>query len=388
MAIFAPHVVQYHAPLYKELNKSYLVEPIVYFYDHQGSVLLLDTQFNQIIKWDIPLLEGYQYRFLKNYSPIPLKSNLFSRINFGVIRIIFNRPDIVLIHGYNIFSNWLVLIFCRLLTVPVIFKGEATLSAIEFANTYSIKKKLKKLIVKFFTDHSSAVLYSCTGNKEYFQHYGVSEKKLFPLSCAVDNDYFQNQKNILIKQKMIIKKEIGILEDEFVVCFLAQLSNRKRPMDLLKTIKELANKYIKLLIIGDGKIKKELEEYALKNNLNAEFVGFKNQSEISRYLIISDLYVIISEQDNSPKSLNEVMNFSLPVICTNVIGTAKDLVKDGVNGFLIEVGDIEKLKEKILFIKNNPIIAKEMGEKSLEIVSKFNFRENRISLEKVVEEII
>jgi glycosyltransferase involved in cell wall biosynthesis len=110
------------------------------------------------------------------------------------------------------------------------------------------------------------------------------------------------------------------------------------------------------------------------------FTGFVNQSEVSRYYIVSDCAVNISSYDPSPKALNEAMNFSLPVIVTEVIGTAYDLVDDGGNGFIIKNSDVDTLSKRLKFLNSNRLIAKEMGERSFSRISRYTMDTNAQSL--------
>ncbi len=82
----------------------------------------------------------------------------------------------------------------------------------------------------------------------------------------------------------------------------------------------------------------------LKNIL---FVGFKNTSEISTYYVISDIFVLPSMYDPTPKALNEALLFGLPVVVSDSVGTANDLVQHQVNGLIYPVGDVDKLAFEI-----------------------------------------
>ena len=57
---------------------------------------------------------------------------------------------------------------------------------------------------------------------------------------------------------------------------------------------------------------------------------------MSKYLIKSDIFCLLSNFDASPKILNEVMNFEIPIIVSKNIGTAGDLIKNNFNGYLVE----------------------------------------------------
>jgi len=88
---------------------------------------------------------------------------------------------------------------------------------------------------------------------------------------------------------------------------------------------------------------------------------------LPKYYSISDLFAVVSDYDASPKSLNEALNFELPVLVTDKVGTSFDLVKDFKNGFIVESRDVKLMSEKIDYLNKNRIIAKEMGKKSLPV---------------------
>lgn len=66
LAILNTHPIQYFAPLYKRLAQQENIELTVLYCSRWGLDAYIDPQFKTIVKWDIPLLEGYNYKFLKN----------------------------------------------------------------------------------------------------------------------------------------------------------------------------------------------------------------------------------------------------------------------------------------------------------------------------------
>ena len=91
---------------------------------------------------------------------------------------------------------------------------------------------------------------------------------------------------------------------------------------------------------------------------------------------IANVAVVISEYDPSPKAMNEAMNFSLPIIVTNEVGTSSDLVKDGENGYIINLGDIEELTKKLCLLANDKPFTIKMGKKSQYIINDWNYKKN------------
>ena len=189
----------------------------------------------------------------------------------------------------------------------------------------------------------------------------------------LEKDIKQKAKE-LKRDRIKIRKKLKIPEEALVMLFVAKLIPRKRPLDLIKAYEFLQNEKVYLVFVGDGPERERIENYIKKKKLkNILLVGFKNQSELPTYYTIADIFVLPSEYDPSPKVINEAMNFSLPIITTNKVGTAYDLIKNGENGFIYPVGDIKKLADCLSRLIKNPELIKKMGRKSLEIVSEWNF---------------
>jgi glycosyltransferase involved in cell wall biosynthesis len=370
----ASHPVQYHVGIYRELAKVDRIVFKVIYQDDVGLRPRYEKEFKHDIQWDIDLLSGYKKEFMKNYSFNPM-NGFFSRVNFGLFdKILFKQPDVIIFTGYVTLSDWLILFLAKSFKVKLIWRGEAVLKGYE--NSKLLKYRFKKIILKYFFKLCDAIMFSCKGNKEYLKFYGVEEEKLFFIPCAVDNCFFKNEKKKYISEKTKIKAELKIEQNDLVILFSARFTTRKRPFDLLKALKKIDNSNLTILFVGDGLDRKKMEHFAKNNNIKAIFTGFMNQTEISKYYTISDIGVVISDYDPSPKSMNEIMNFELPIIVTNVVGTAYDLIEDEINGFIVNVGDIESIAEKINYFNNNRESLKIMGKKSFDIVQKWNFKQD------------
>ena len=382
LVIWAKHPIMYQTPIFKSLNKfiksNNLVMSLKILFGDNLS--LKKVYFKEIGTEFMPdfkdLLTGYDFQFLKNYS-FDSKSGFFSRFNLGIFYYFFkNKPDIVLVHGYETATTWMILFLSFFFRFKIIWRGE---SIIRRVNSKSFKNKIKEIVLNLFFSRCDAVLYSCSGNKLYLEQYNSIDKMFF-IPCAVNNDFFQKEKSYFSSRLNDVKSDLDIDKDDLVVLFSARFTSRKRPLDLLKALTLIDNKKIVVLFVGDGPEKSKMQQYSLKHNIKTVFTGFVNQTQISKYYSISDLDIVISDYDPSPKSMNEAMNFDLPIITTNDVGTSLDLVKNGVNGFIIDTGDIINLSKKINFFNLDRKQTVIMGKKSGEIVQKWNYNENSIGI--------
>lgn len=381
LAVITSHPIQYQTPLFKKLSQR--LDLMVYFFWDFGVKETFSQEFGRKIKWDIPLLEGYRFKFLKNFSLRP-SSEFLGQVNFGIINELKkNKYDAVLVFGWNSFANWLAFLTAFILKIPVLLRGENPLNQELLKSNW--KRRIKKVILGWLFRRISAFLYIGEENRNFYKYYGVPESKLFFVPYAIDNDRFISANNSLVLRRNQIRKRIGISEKETTILFVGKLIDKKRPMDLLKAYELLVNRLtsysndqstnnIHLLFVGDGVLREELENYSRENNLsNVYFTGFKNQTELPEFYAISDIFVLPSgEGETWGLVVNEAMCFGLPIIVSDRVGCGINLVKDGENGYIFPLGDSNRLFEKIKIILDKKNV-ENFGKRSFEIIKKYSY---------------
>ena len=131
---------------------------------------------------------------------------------------------------------------------------------------------------------------------------------------------------------------------------------------LINAFHAISNKYpdYTLEIYGDGELKTQLCELVNDLGLNekVKFLGFV--SNIKEYLQSASLFVLSSNFEGMPNGLMDAMALGVPVISTDCpAGGSKNLIKDGENGFLVPVGDVEHLSKSIdLILSDNDLCCK------------------------------
>jgi glycosyltransferase involved in cell wall biosynthesis len=125
-----------------------------------------------------------------------------------------------------------------------------------------------------------------------------------------------------------------------------------------------------------------------ENKLEGKVILTGRRNDIPELLYISNLFVFTSIREGLPKSIMEAMAMEKPIIAYNIRGI-RDLVDNGVNGFLVKYGDINTFAEKILYLIKNPDIAKEMGKKGREKIEKeFSLKIILPKMKALYEEIL
>ena len=176
---------------------------------------------------------------------------------------------------------------------------------------------------------------------------------------GVDPEKFNFE--MLDEEKEELRKEVEIHKDDFVIIYPAELSKRKNQGMLLRCMAELIkeNKNIQLLLPGldsmDERYQQMAKELGVDNNV--KFLGYR--TDIPRLLKISNLAVSTARQEGLPVNIMEAMMCGLPAVVTNCRGN-RDLVENGVNGYIVEISDIESFNAVVRKICNDAIHMKEL----------------------------
>src|SRR5262249_13369982 len=119
-----------------------------------------------------------------------------------------------------------------------------------------------------------------------------------------------------------------------------------------------------------------------------KFVGFRNQREMPSYYSVCDVFVLPSAHESWGLVVNEVMNAGKPVIVSDQVGAAVDLIRDGKNGYIVPVGDSRTLREAIRHLTEEPALAQLMGEESRRVIDRFSFAEDIVALLAALQKIV
>lgn len=374
LTYFLSHPIQYISPLLKELAKELDLE--VYYYSNIGITGGIDKGFGKAIQWDTPLLEGYKSTFLRNHSTSKSMNCRFGdALNFGVWSVLRkSKSKTVLVNSWTYGSDLMVIFTAWLFGKKVWLRAENPLNQEKLKKGY--KQKLKHFILKYFIFRFfiSKFLYIGSENKKFLVYSGVSESDLIYTPYSVDNEKFINEFNNLKPQIQKLKEELNVPFGHKVILYSGKYIEKKRPLDLIKAFELLKNNKVTLIFLGDGPLRKEMENYIDSNEINNIILtGFINQSEISKYYSIADVFVMCSGIGETwGLSINEAMNFGLPLLISKTTGSSVDLVKQGQNGFVFNEGDFQTLSHLLNEMLFENFDLKNAGQISSTIVREYS----------------
>lgn len=171
---------------------------------------------------------------------------------------------------------------------------------------------------------------------------GLSKNKITVIPYGVNLEIFNHSRN------GHLRPELGIPPDVPVVGVVARLHPQKGHEYLIKAARVLADKFkdLKIVLVGDGELRAELEQAVVEAGLSATFIFLGFRSDVRDLLSMFDIFVLPSLYEGLPNVILEAMATNLPVVATSVDGTV-ELVDDGETGYLVPPRDPDALVAKI-----------------------------------------
>jgi glycosyltransferase involved in cell wall biosynthesis len=155
----------------------------------------------------------------------------------------------------------------------------------------------------------------------------------------------------------------GIPKDAFVIGWVGRMTGVKATRAVLEIVRAVHDLGVDavLCMVGDGPDRVPLEEIAHELGIarSCYFVGY--QEQIAGYYRLFDAFVLPSVNEGTPVSAIEALASGTPVVA-NRVGGVPDVVRDGVDGFLVEPGDAEAAAEKLVALAGDAALRRRLGE--------------------------
>lgn len=293
-----------------------------------------------------PLLDAAGVRTLV----LDRKSRWESYKMLELVRFMRRQPVHVL-HTHLFGANTWGRVLGKLAGVPVIIAHEH----------WSSKANREVWVDRLLYRLTDRILVPSEASKQLvMQMEGIPARYLDVAYNGVDISQFKPGSDLLS-----VRQELGISPEEVVIGTVGRLSADKGGQDdLLWAVSELRKTHsaVRLLVVGDGPLRPELEKYAselgLPDSQAARFTGTRN--DVARLLSAMDVFVLPSHKEALPIAVLEAMSVRLPVVATRV-GGVPEVVEDGTTGLLVEPGDRSGMRDALSRLVSDRGMAGSMG---------------------------
>lgn len=277
--------------------------------------------------------------------------------------------DLIVMNGYHTIAEMKAIRYMIRHDIPYVLQ----------INGGVVKKDfwLKKKIKTYFISNATKYFSPCVTADEYLIHYGAEKEKIYHYPYG---NYFEKEilsAPITDVKKAKLRKKWKLPEGKIFIN-AAQFIERKNNIQLIEIFK---NRNETLLLVGSGNEKEKYEQIIKDNNLtNVILMDFLKKEDLFELMSACDYFITLSREDIFGHTTLEAMANGLPVISSDKVVSSLDIIKNGKNGFLVNIEDNDSIIRAIENADN--LSAKE----AIKVAHKNTIEQSAATLFKLIKE--
>lgn len=283
-----------------------------------------------------PFIVSLSYRL--KFKGESLTDRIHRRAVSNVLMQLSQKPDVIYCHFWK--EALFAYDYAIANSIPlVVASGESELPSF-LSNDVNLPK-CKSV--------SKVICVSSKNKNESIENGLTTEDKCIVLPNAIDNSIFR------VSEQASLKKKLGIIESDFVVCFVGWFNERKGAQRVSEALKQIANTNIKALFIGSGTEDPDYQGILFK--------GSVPHKDIPNYLNCADVFVLPTLKEGCCNAIVEAMACGLPVISSNREFNWDIL--DETNSILVDPTDVDEIAAAIQKVYSDKAAQQRMKEAAL-----------------------
>ena len=170
-----------------------------------------------------------------------------------------------------------------------------------------------------------------------------------------------------------LRSALGAEHDDVVVLSVARLAPEKGLDDLVRAVDEAADERLLLVVAGEGGERSRLEQLAGELGVRLVLTGDLDWERIVELYVAADVFALLSEREPWAVVVNEAGACGLPLVLSDRVGAAHDLLRDGENGALVAAGDVAAAARALRELAADPELRRAQGQRSRELAADWGY---------------
>jgi glycosyltransferase involved in cell wall biosynthesis len=281
------------------------------------------------------------------------------------------RPDVVALSGWSTFASQAALLWCRFRRVPYVLLVESH----DAGPKAGWRRSVKKTVVPPIVRGASSVLVVGSLARESMLALGADRDRVRVFANTIDVGAWAERADSLANRRSELRAAFGLADGDLVVVSVARLAPEK---GLDAMLRASAAAGVRSLLVGSGSERARLEAMAPE----AVFTGELPADRVAEAYVSADIFALLSAHEPWGVAVNEAAASGLPLVLSDRVGAAADLLRDGENGVLVPYGDTDAAAGAFRSLAGDPQLRRSYGARSRELVSSWSYEP---SVEALVE---
>jgi glycosyltransferase involved in cell wall biosynthesis len=288
----------------------------------------------------------------------------------GVVRALARaKPDVVVVSGWSTFAAQAAIAWSRLRRVPYVLLVESH----DEGPRPGWRRKVKGTVVPPIVRGASGALVTGTLARRSMIDRGARPEDVHVFANTIDVESFGARADELTSRRYDLRAELDVADDDVVVVSVARLVPEKAHDVLLHAIAEADDTRLVLVLVGEGPERGRLRRLADELGARLVLTGDRPWERIVEAYVAADVFALLSEREPWAVVVNEAAACGLPLVLSDRVGAAPDLLEDGANGYLVAAGDIAAAAAALRRLAGDVEERRRFGARSRELVQAWGY---------------
>ena len=275
------------------------------------------------------------------------------------------RPDCVVVSGWSTFAAQAALSWCRARRVPYVLLVESH----DVGPKPGWRRRVKETVVPPIVKRAASVLVTGSLARESMLAQGADPERVRVFANTVDVVRYGERADELAPRRDELRAGFGLSPEDVAVLTVARLAPEKGIDVLLRAV---ARAGLAAVVVGEGPERARLEQLARELEVRATFTARPWEAVVEAY-VAADVFALLSAREPWGVVVNEAAACGLPLVLSDRVGAARDLLRDGENGVLVPAGGVDPAAEAFRRLAADPELRARMGARSRELARGFGY---------------
>jgi len=279
------------------------------------------------------------------------------------------RPDVVVVSGWSTFAAQAAITWCGLKRVPYLLVVESH----DEGPRPGWRRTVKGTVVPPIVERAAGLLVTGTLARDSMIARGAHAERVRVFANTIDVERFGDQVDRLADSRAELRRVLGVEDDDVVVLSVARLAREKGLDTLVRAVAAADDPGLVLVAAGEGPQRSSLVALARDLGVRLVLTGDVEWERIVELYASADVFALLSEREPWAVVVNEAAACGLPLVLSDRVGAAHDLLRDGENGRLVPARDVDAAASSRSAVAADPELRRTQGVRSRELAADWGY---------------
>ena len=297
------------------------------------------------------------------------------------------RFDLVVVGGWSLMATQLAILWCRTNRVPYALMSDNHL----LEPRPGWVRAVKRAVLPRLVPQAAAWLVPGSLARDHIVRYGARPDRTVVFPLTVDVEALAVRADELRPRRGELRSRLGIEDDAVAILQVGRLIELKAPADLVRAVARARSETalpLTLVLVGDGPEEQRLRALARDLDVPTVFAKMLAGDDLVAAYVAADVFALVSRRETWGVVVNEAMASGLPLVLSDRVGAAGDLLEPGANGELVPAGDVAAQGAALAKVAAEPGLRQAYGRRSRELVAGWGYEPSVDAFVELAQEIV